>query len=241
MSSSLVMKSIASSAVDQAKADLKNHVNREKENMKKLKDEVLQTEERDPIIRDLGNGVVVYSNSYCRDYLFYIRNNHALLSLFCSHPLHPYSKMERFFAQLCSFCIVLCAEANLYNVSSDWSSYLWPILISIFDTLMSQAATCGCVQGNQVPKLLRTCMEACGHVLMGFYACIAFIFLIIGAVVIANRNLIHPEFFLELAQVRGLGWLYSLPIGLVVYSIKRCLQLALHPERLDEVSNMHQV
>jgi len=36
-----------------------------------------------------------WSGEWCRDYLFFIANWHPLVGMFCSHPVHPWSKRER--------------------------------------------------------------------------------------------------------------------------------------------------
>jgi len=45
--------------------------------------------------RDLGT-TYYWSGSFCRDYIFFVANWHPLFGMWCSHPVHPWSKRHRF-------------------------------------------------------------------------------------------------------------------------------------------------
>jgi uncharacterized membrane protein YsdA (DUF1294 family) len=63
-------------------------------------------EDLDLLQKELANSY--YWSGNCRtDYRFFICNWHPLLGMFLSHPLHPWSKLERIAMLVCSVCLSL--------------------------------------------------------------------------------------------------------------------------------------
>ena len=52
-----------------------------------------------------------YPNTHggrCSNYYYYILYNHPVLSIFCTHKLHPFTKKHRFIVFLCSMAFAVC-------------------------------------------------------------------------------------------------------------------------------------
>jgi hypothetical protein len=53
---------------------------------------------------DIARGALVWTGRFRSDLWFYLRNNHALLSIFLAHPLHPYGPCARLTVFLSTIC-----------------------------------------------------------------------------------------------------------------------------------------
>ncbi len=64
------------------------------------------------IIRFLTNervyGYPGSKGTFTSNFYRFVLNSHPFLSIFCVHPLHPFTKMKRFIVFLCSFASIPC-------------------------------------------------------------------------------------------------------------------------------------
>ena len=96
----------------------------------------------------LAAGRVVYTESWWRDCFFYICNNHVLLSVFCAHPEHPYSRCRRLLVLLNSLCFAFFLTAILHAVvpfelaQGFLEATLGTVLQVIFDLPSSMMGSC---------------------------------------------------------------------------------------------------
>eukprot|EP01032_Pedospumella_encystans_P027542 gene27542-31129_t len=69
-------------------------------------------ENENKLIRFLiSERVYGYPRTYggrCSNYYYYVLYNHPILSIFCTHKLHPFSKKHRFIVFLCSLSFAVC-------------------------------------------------------------------------------------------------------------------------------------
>jgi len=71
-----------------------------------------------PYLNDLRYDLATsyyWSGDFCRDYWFFVANWHPLLGIFCSHPLHPWTKSERALTFLVSCSLTLLPSAWLVS------------------------------------------------------------------------------------------------------------------------------
>eukprot|EP00927_Polykrikos_kofoidii_P071350 TRINITY_DN6761_c1_g1_i1.p1 TRINITY_DN6761_c1_g1~~TRINITY_DN6761_c1_g1_i1.p1 ORF type:complete len:259 (-),score=25.23 TRINITY_DN6761_c1_g1_i1:28-804(-) len=62
---------------------------------------------------DLRNGRCYWTGSICYDYMLHVANWHPLLSVFCCHPAHPYSKIQRLIVLMLTCSLSLLPAAAL--------------------------------------------------------------------------------------------------------------------------------
>jgi len=66
----------------------------------------------DELRRDLATSYY-WSGSFWKDYVFFVANWHPLFGILCSHPLHPWSKPDRFGSLLISSSLTLLPSVML--------------------------------------------------------------------------------------------------------------------------------
>jgi len=104
----------------------------------------------------LEDGVVTVRGGLVGDFVFYIRNSHLLLSVFCAHENHPYTTVQRvkLLANSLAFAILVVAictvSTNHYwekSLVNDWAFLRilaltfrdWPASFSIFVQVLFDA------------------------------------------------------------------------------------------------------
>jgi len=150
-------------------------------------------------IRDaLESGRVTFSASWPRDCIFYLCNNHILLSVFFAHEKHPYGKVQRglvLFNSL-SFAYFITAVLHVF-VPNDLARgaigiTLGTILQLLFDLPASMLGTCPCAHGCFPPFVQGTCRGfalAC----LSLHTCASFIFGLLGAGALAAGHLLTND------------------------------------------------
>mmetsp|Transcript_36957 Transcript_36957/g.73139 ORF Transcript_36957/g.73139 Transcript_36957/m.73139 type:complete len:341 (+) Transcript_36957:59-1081(+) len=77
-----------------------------------------------------------FSGDCFRDYGFFVANWHPLLGIFCSHPLHPWKKHERFLALIVSLALTMLVPAFfLSETRAQWSDNETKTGVFMFITL----------------------------------------------------------------------------------------------------------
>jgi hypothetical protein len=64
----------------------------------------------DRIQGDLAENRALWTGSWLADYVFWIRNNHAILGVCAHHPLHPYSTLERMWVLVLQVVLTACVN-----------------------------------------------------------------------------------------------------------------------------------
>lgn len=105
----------------------------------------------------LGRGDVVYSDSFCADFWFYLMNNHVILAVCGAHPEHPYGNFARMIALMSSilfamFLSCVCATTK-GNVEFILNYGVFIILQTIFDMNAQYLSSMQCFKSEGVPVI----------------------------------------------------------------------------------------
>lgn len=84
----------------------------------------------------LAGGRTYWSGHFCKDYLFHVQNEHPLLSCFCCHPKHPYSKKERWAVVFIGSSLTVCGTLICRSFLDSWgiSDFTKQVVILAFIT-----------------------------------------------------------------------------------------------------------
>jgi len=109
------------------------------------------------IITGLTMGRIVWKGDFCRDLVFYIKQTHVLIGMFCCHKLHPFTRVDRFIVWLEAICAgfglsLLMVEDFRGETRKDLVGRSFAlsvsICLSIMNVIVAQAATCRWVQAG---------------------------------------------------------------------------------------------
>jgi len=154
------------------------------------------------------------------DWLFYVQNEHTLLSIWCGHALHPFDRFDRVMYFLCvaSFSLFMSAYVNAAHPHSkglvEYGGWLVlsSILLVFYDYLLKFLATSPCMQPggscyDNCWVCCRECCVDCGK--QGLYLCAAGSagFLTAGVVIAVTSSNVQPGmFFATFVLMRGLSY-----------------------------------
>mmetsp|Transcript_20956 Transcript_20956/g.51202 ORF Transcript_20956/g.51202 Transcript_20956/m.51202 type:complete len:221 (-) Transcript_20956:50-712(-) len=153
-------------------------------------EDVLSAQSKAKTVRDLLSGRTRYTNSIAVDWWFYTRQVNPVLALFCAHELHPYTRGERkvvLFCQLSlawaltSFELLLLRKRALRHL---FAYVVAPFAIYIWEAYLRVLATCGCVQGENVPSGLKRAVEKVGHAAIGMGVLVSLVCIVLGGEVV---------------------------------------------------------
>lgn len=72
----------------------------------------------DELIRDLATSYY-WSGHFWKDYFFFVANWHPLFGILCSHPLHPWSKLDRLGSLLVACALTLLPSVKLSQATES--------------------------------------------------------------------------------------------------------------------------
>lgn len=137
---------------------------------------MLERENRDPMIEFLLDEHTKLHNQFCPDLIFYFNNTHTLLSLMCSHPLHPFPQCFRWIVLIANLAFSFCASAvasYLGHLNNPWSEpvnwVIGPIITNILTEILVAFVKCDFVQRVGTRRIYRWCGTFVGRLL--FFAC----------------------------------------------------------------------
>lgn len=202
----------------------------------RLWSEVTRTEALPPMTAALRAGRVSFPpNSWSTDCLFYLQNNHILLAVSFSHPLHPMSKCRRVLMLLSSlsfafFLSTLSAIADPLNhglITSMVTTLVSALLQVAWDVPGGMLAGCPCLALSGLPVWLR---RGCGCVSFYCLSChmlIGMLYAFVGAVLLllwpwTDLNTVYDRF----AASKLLSFLLAVPINIVVFTFQREWELS---------------
>lgn len=113
------------------------------------------------------------------NYVAYCLNRHPLISIVCAHPLHPFTRPERFVILLCSFCWAFYLNSLMHFPairSQHWvvRYTILALLVIPYEILIRVVAVCSCVQydDSEHGQKKRRCFQASGHLTLFFVVCL---------------------------------------------------------------------
>lgn len=188
--------------------------------------------------KKLGNGDVIYSDSFWGDFWFYLKNNHIFFAICCAHPENPNTKLARFIAFLASIVLAMCLAA-IAGLSSGTERLVLDYVVfmgvqTLFDLFAMYASSCRCFRSEGTPYCLRVfvlpilgCCGGCASL-----GCVL-VFLFIMGIYYAVQDLAFGEILVQslLNKCISMG-LSVFPLGLVFYMYARSCHRAL-PEVAD--------
>jgi len=132
----------------------------------------LERERDDPMIEFLLLGQTRYSDWFCIDFGFYLRQQHTILAVCLSNRLHPYSKVFRLYVLLANLAFSFCVSGFvgwLDHLQSPWyipvSFVISPVVIFLLTTALEQLAICGIVRVDGTRRIYRWAGLGIGHIL----------------------------------------------------------------------------
>lgn len=186
------------------------------------------------------------------DWIFYMQNNHVLLSAIFAHPSHPYPLQRRRLVLLNSLCfcffitsLLFLAGYALPSVPAAWRSTLgmisllrdWPttasvVLQLVWDVPGSSLGICPCARSGMPPAL----RKPCGYGMLCCLAChlLGVIYWAVGAALLL---LFGPGMSLQAARkfsvlfwwTKLLALLLAVPTGTVIFLLLRRHELTTGP------------
>lgn len=163
------------------------------------------------------------------DWLFFLENEHTLVSMWRGHALHPFNRTDRVCYFVCVVCFSLFMSAYIQaNHPRDQGQLeyggwllLSSILLVVYDYGLRFIATSPCMQpGGSLHAscwLCRDCCIDCGR--QGLYVCFAgsFAFLVAAVVLaVANRDVDPSQFFVTFLVMKFCS--YVAEIGPLAYT-----------------------
>ena len=188
----------------------------------------------------LATGRVTFTDSWLRDCLFYICNNHVLLSVFLAHPEHPYPRLQRglvLFNSL-SFAFFVTAVLHVFVpldiARAALHATIGTLLQLAFDIPASMLGTCPCAHPC-LPPLVRGCCRGCALAFLSVHTIATCVFALLGVVVLSVSTLFGDvdaalvwDGFLETKLNAFVG---ALPWAVLVYALVRQCEAADHRVR----------
>lgn len=142
-----------------------------------------------------------WTGNCCMDYVFFVRNWHPFLGIFCSHPAHPYSKLERI-AILFVVCCLSILPAELIELGFEraedegffgfGASIGKRVAVLVFVTLpvtiLSTALYWCLVLDDLCCSFLRTCVQRGAQCCLGFALCASVAILVLSLLLAQALN-----------------------------------------------------
>lgn len=159
-------------------------------------------------------------DAWWEDWIFFLENEHTLVSMWRGHALHPFDRTDRMIYFVCVLCFSLFmsayvqSEHPLSEGAVDYCGWvtLSSLLLVAYDYMLRFIATSPCMQpgGSLHAKcwLCRDCCIDCGK--QGLYICLAgsFAFLVVGIVLGATAENVNPEaFFITFIAIKLLNFI----------------------------------
>lgn len=177
--------------------------------------------------KKLGNGDVIFTDSFFGDFWFYLQNNHIFLAIFCAHPENPNTKLARLIAFLASVVLAMCLAAVAGLSSGDERMVLvyvvFVIVQTAFDIFAMYISSCKCFRGEGVPYFVRMyvlpvlgCCGGCASL-----GCVLMFLLVMGIYYAAselNFGDVMVEFLFSKCISLGLS---VFPLGFLYYMYGR--------------------
>jgi hypothetical protein len=146
-------------ATKEEESKRKQEAQRWKQEEQRRKEEHRKNEEA--IIQGLALGRVIWHDSFCPDFWFYMKNNHTILAIFCCHKMHPYTRWKR-------AVVWLCGTFGNFGFSCIWYNY------SACQCDAGQSCSCEMEGGDLVQVASRAsalCMSIMLFLMYWFYTC----------------------------------------------------------------------
>lgn len=127
----------------------------------------------------LAKGEVVYSDSFCSDFVFYVKNKHPIISICFSHPEHPFSKCGRLVFLLCSLLFsfslsllwIMLSPNQVFQEEAlnDVALYAAEVVVlgalqSVYDSIFVSASAVSCIYTRRFPICLLRIVKSCGSI-----------------------------------------------------------------------------
>ncbi|KAJ8600313.1 hypothetical protein CTAYLR_000618 [Chrysophaeum taylorii] len=173
------------------------------------------------------------------DWLFYLENEHTLVSMWRGHALHPFDRTDRVCYFVCVLCFSLFMSAYVQNEhprsagALEYAGWLTlsSILLVAYDYGLRFFATSPCLQpGGCLYGFCWLCRDCCidaGR--QGLYICLAGSagFLVAGIVLAATANDVNPRaWFLTWACMKAASYIAELaPLAYTFYAARRSQKL----------------
>jgi len=181
---------------------------------------------------DLSKHKMVWTGHFRKDLWFYIKNEHALLSICLSEKHHPLGRWERFFIEIFVFALgsMWAASVVRYFVTVETGqkyvdlvayygySMAGGVVKMVVNVILKAVATCSCLQ--EEGTRMRKKWERCGYICMAFWAIISMGFLALaGYFVHLNGSDYWKEWLLSLSISYAFGYTFSLVLAVVMFTL----------------------
>ena len=146
---------------------------------------------RDPVVEALERGQLHWPpNSWAEDFVFFVCNNHVLLSVVFAHPAHPYTRTRRLLVLLNSlffaFFVVALLEANVPDPAARAVLLLTvgTVLQLVWDLPTGAIGTCPCANLPCLPPPAKRACRSCSFCCLSCRGCYACLFALAGVLLL---------------------------------------------------------
>mmetsp|Transcript_11277 Transcript_11277/g.30341 ORF Transcript_11277/g.30341 Transcript_11277/m.30341 type:complete len:214 (+) Transcript_11277:1667-2308(+) len=191
-------------------------------------EDVLRSKSPQDVAELLARGDARVSASLMSDYVFYLKNQHALLSIFCAHPLHPFSRRERAVVMFCALCMCFLLTALGAHLLELWRPLgatfnfaFAPITMLVWEQTLVTAATCECFQQAWCPTHTRNAAEKIGRAIIVLASAASVSFLVCGAILVQalKRSPAGFHFMRNFVWTTTNSWVWGIPMISIFFAV----------------------
>ena len=194
----------------------------------------------------LGWGVATYTDSWMRDCLFYLCNNHVLLAVALAHPLHPFSRSRRLMvlANSLSFGFFISGALHMLLTKEGSNSRAARVLVETtagtllqlaFDIPAGLLGTCPCAH-RALPSLVQQGCTALAAAFLSLHLWCGRVFVLVTVVLIAvvpATSLVEIWTAYLTSKTSAFFWL--IPSTVVVYALIRTCEAEVRPNQQSQL------
>ena len=204
--------------------------------------EAARTEALAPITAALKEGRVHFNtNNWAQDCLFYLKNNHVLLSTCFAHPAHPFSRNRRVLVLANSLAFAFFITCALHAVGL-WNQLradqlatrviapvVGALLQLVWDLPGAMLGSCVCASCAEFPVWLRSCCGFSSLVCLTCHLLLGLVYAIVGALLLLVLPWVRIEDVVqEFATSKLLSFLLAVPLNVFIFALLRHWELTEH-------------
>lgn len=191
------------------------------------------------------SGRVIVTDSWVADAIFYLANNHVLLSVVFAHPSHPYSRCRRLLVLLNSLSFAFFVTAVLHALIpfdpavAVLELTVGTVLQILFDVPASLLGTCPCARSQALPPSVRLCCQCVSMSCLSCHFCASVLFALLGAVLLAvSAAATFSEVQEQFVSTKVASFVGAVPTTILIYAVLREWERCTSPPQRESRSGL---
>lgn len=181
-----------------------------------------------PMKEALAAGRVKFPPStWGEDCIFYVRNNHVLLSVFLVHPEHPFGKGRRFMVLANSLLFAYFVMAIVASIESEpgagshvfgvFTLIVGTLLQLVWDLFSSMLGACACA--NCMPSAIGNGCRALSGCLVAAQCFVGLFLALVGLLALTYSDASPHAVWEGFLHTKALAFLLAVPIAVVIFAM----------------------